>query len=194
MMAKRLKKLPPAPAKWLTKAYEAAKVAEEHDKSVMTVDGYKVTVRTENLETQERIGPRCENPYDEEYVSRPLGRWVICGVGNRVGRDDLVNYANDGIYLPVFLDYDLEYEISDTEFAFPAQPTFRQKNDCTCAYCRDSFATDGGECEMEVYGRILTESGRKAIAAQAATLVDMTEARHGFDSMLRALGLEGGGI
>ncbi|MCC6686593.1 MAG: hypothetical protein IT205_06360 [Fimbriimonadaceae bacterium] len=55
-------------------------------------------------------------------------------------------------------------------------------------------ATEQELHEIEVYGRILTEAGRKAIAQQTTSLVDMTEARHGFDSMLRSIGLEGGGI
>jgi len=47
---------------------------------------------------------------------------------------------------------------------------------------------------MEVFGRNLKPGTKAVLKAQSTKAVDMIEARRGFDSMLRNLGLEGGAI
>lgn len=59
------------------------------------------------------------------------------------------------------------------------------KASCKCPYCQDQFATDEGQCEVELYGRVLTPAARQILAKEATSLVDMEEARAGFDACLR---------
>ncbi len=61
-----------------------------------------------------------------------------------------------------------------------------------CGDLYDPFADDADE--VEVFGRNLKPGTKAVLKAQSTKAVDMIEARHGFDSMLRNLGLEGGAI
>lgn len=113
-----------------------------------------------------------EQEINHLICSAPWDGWIHSSLGHHLNRpydnEVIISFANAG----------REHDYAPVNR--PTPPDF------------DAFADDVDE--VLVFGRELKPATKAALKAQTATTVDMIEARHGFDAILRNIGLEGGAV